>query len=196
MSHTRSRHTMYAALSLLPVSVYPAQAMHPVMPHRFLIARTTPFASPDGLHIYHSSFYLILWQPCGCICWHSRLPPGSLTVPHSSLITHHSSLVVRHHSTLVIRHSTFGTRHPSSVIHHSSLNTRHSSLDIRHSSSVIHNLSLNTRHSSLDIRHSTFVTRHSSFFPRLHATSELSICTAATVNSLPKAGLVYLSFAF
>ena len=33
-----------AALSLLPVSVYPAQAMHPVMPHRFLIARTTSFA--------------------------------------------------------------------------------------------------------------------------------------------------------
>ena len=115
-----------AALSLLPVSVYPAQAMHPVMPHRFRIARHTPFAPPDGLHIYHSSFYLILWQPCGCICWHSRIPPG--VIPHSSLFTFHLSLITYH-------------------------------------------------------------------FPRLHAPSELSICTAATVNSLPMAGLFYLSFA-
>jgi hypothetical protein len=52
-----------AALSLLPVSVYPAQVVHPDLLHMLRIYRLTPFAPPDGIHSYRSSFYLFLWQP-------------------------------------------------------------------------------------------------------------------------------------
>ncbi len=72
------------------VSVYPAQVVHPVLCFTsYARYRHIAFAPPVGIHIYRSSFYLFLWQPCGCICWHSRLEPdhpttSALQVPKST----------------------------------------------------------------------------------------------------------------
>ncbi len=72
------------------VSVYPAQVVHPVLCFTsYARYRHIAFAPPVGIHIYRSSFYLVLWQPCGCICWHSRLEPdhpttSALQVPKST----------------------------------------------------------------------------------------------------------------
>ena len=34
--------------------------------------------------IHSTSFYLFWWQPCGCICWHSRLEPDHTHHPRTS----------------------------------------------------------------------------------------------------------------
>ena len=75
----------YAALSLLSVSVYPAQVVHPVLCSTSSARyRTTSFAPPVCIHSYRSSFYLF----CGSLTGASAgIAAWSQTIP--TAIAHH-----------------------------------------------------------------------------------------------------------
>ncbi|MCB9310389.1 MAG: hypothetical protein H6567_10060 [Lewinellaceae bacterium] len=66
MSHTTITAHHHDALSLLPVSVYPAQVVHPVLcSTSYARYRHTAFAHPVCIHIYRSSFYLFCGSHVG-----------------------------------------------------------------------------------------------------------------------------------
>ena len=73
----------YAALSLLPVSVTPAQVVHPVLCFTsYARYRHTSFTPPDCIHIYRSSFYLFcgshVGASAGIDAWSQTYPPPTL----------------------------------------------------------------------------------------------------------------------
>jgi hypothetical protein len=75
----------YAALSLLPVSVYPAQVVHPDPMLHMLRKIQAHFVCTTCLYPHLPQLILfVLWQPCGCICWHSRLETAHPQPPHIS----------------------------------------------------------------------------------------------------------------
>ncbi len=81
----------YAALSLLPVSVHPAQVVHPVLCSTcYARYRHTSFAPPDCIHIYRSSFYLFCGShegaSAGIATWSQTIPTTNAhQVPKSTL---------------------------------------------------------------------------------------------------------------
>ena len=78
-----------AAHPLLFVYVVPAQVVQPEIRHMLCIFRHTSFAPPAGIHIYRSSLYMFLWQPCGCICRYSRMMAAQLL----AYLCHHTTPV-------------------------------------------------------------------------------------------------------
>ena len=79
----------YAALSLLPVSVYPAQVVHPNLLHmlRKMQAHSV-FTTCWYPHLPQFILY-VLWQPCGCICRYSRMMAANHVAWHG----HHTTSV-------------------------------------------------------------------------------------------------------